>query len=53
VSSARSFLVVLGAAMAVAGVAVAKMVDTLIGLGILIVGAFLLILPFTALGPED
>jgi hypothetical protein len=53
VSAARSFLFVLGASFAVAGVVVARMVDALIGLGVLIVGAFLLILPFTALGPED
>ena len=52
-AAARSFLLVLGASMAVAGVIVAKMMDALIGLGILIVGAFLLILPFTARGPED
>lgn len=53
VAAARSFLFVLGGSIAVAGVVVAKTMDALIGLGILIVGAFLLILPFTALGPED
>ncbi len=47
VASARAFLAVLGLAFAVAGLAVAWIFDRLTGLGILIVGAFLLILPFT------
>jgi hypothetical protein len=53
VAPARTFLIILGAAFAVAGIVVARMFDPTIGLGVLIVGAFLLILPFIALGPED
>ena len=52
-ASARSFLLVLGAVFAVTGLVVARTVDDLLGLGILVVGAFLVILPFTAYRPEE
>ena len=52
-SAARTFLVVLGAVFAVAGIVVARLFDPTIGLGVLIVGAFLLILPVIALRSED
>jgi len=45
--SARTLIVILGPGFAVAGIAVAWTVSQLVGMGILIVGAFLLTLPFT------
>jgi len=45
--SARTLIVILGPGFAVAGIAVAWTVSQLVGIGILIIGAFLLILPFT------
>jgi len=47
VASARAALIVLGIAFALAELYVASAVDALIGMGVLIVGAFLLIIPFT------
>ena len=47
VASARAALIVFGIAFALAGLYVASAVDALIGMGVLIVGAFLLIIPFT------
>lgn len=47
VESARIALIVLGVAFALAGLFIASAVDPLIGMGALIVGAFLLVLPFT------
>jgi len=47
VASARSLLSLLGLGFALAGVGVAWAVDRLIGMLMLVVGAFLLILPFT------
>jgi len=47
VASARALVEILGLGFAVAGIAVAWTVSQLVGMGILIVGAFLLILPFT------
>lgn len=51
--AARSFLLVLGAIFAIAGVAVAWAVEPILGMGILIVGAFLMILPFLALHSDE
>jgi len=53
VDAARTFLLVLGLSFAGVGIFLASAVDPLIGLGVLVVGAFLLILPFAALGPEE
>ncbi len=47
VASARAYLAALGLAFAVAGVVVAWTFDRLTGLAVLVIGAFLLILPFT------
>jgi len=47
VDSARVFLAIVGAIFAVGGVVLALTFDRLVGLGFLIVGAFLLILPFS------
>lgn len=52
-SSARAALIVLGIAFALAGVVVAAVVDALIGIGVLVVGAFLLALPFTRTWDEE
>ncbi len=46
-AEARTFLVVLGLVFAIAGLAVAWTFDRLIGIGVLLIGAFLLALPFT------
>ena len=46
VDAARAFLAVLGLAFAVAGVVVAWSVDKFTGLAVLVIGAFLLFLPF-------
>ncbi len=46
VDAARAFLAVLGLAFAVAGVVVAWTVDKFTGLAVLVIGAFLLFLPF-------
>lgn len=51
--AARAFLLVLGLSFACIGILLASAVDPLIGLGVLVVGAFLLILPFAAIGPEE
>jgi len=48
-----NILLVLGLSFAGVGIFLASAVDPLIGLGVLVVGAFLLILPFAALGPEE
>jgi len=47
VASTRTFLAFLGAAFAIAGLLVAWTFDRIIGIGVLLIGAFLLILPFT------
>jgi|GEM_PF-2327512 len=53
VEPARAFLAVLGLAFAVAGVVVAWTVDKFTGLAVLVIGAFLLFLPFMrSLGDE-
>ena len=52
-SRARWFLVLLGAAFLVAGIAVAAVVETSIGLGFFIVGAFLVITPFLGVHETD
>lgn len=52
-TSGRTFLSVVGLAIAVAGVVVAVTVERLIGLGVLIVGAFLFVLPFTRSHPDE
>ncbi|HYR81230.1 MAG TPA: hypothetical protein VEN80_02900 [Thermoplasmata archaeon] len=50
---ARAFLAALGLAFAVAGVVVAWTVDKFTGLAVLVIGAFLLFLPFMrSLGDE-
>lgn len=48
VEPARSFLLVLGAAFCAGGLYVAWTFDRLVGMGVLLVGAFLLVLPFLA-----
>jgi len=53
VETARAFLIVLGMAFALAGVYIAWAVERLLGLGLLVVGAFLLILPFTTLRSDE
>jgi hypothetical protein len=53
VDSARVFLAILGAVFAVSGVILALTWDRLVGLGFLIVGAFLLILPFSTHRSDD
>jgi len=53
VEPAHAFLAVLGLAFAVAGVVVAWTVDKFTGLAVLVIGAFLLFLPFMrSLGDE-
>jgi len=52
VASTRTALGVLGFAFAVVGIGVAWVVEPLAGMAFLIVGAFLLILPFTR-PPEE
>ncbi len=51
-SPPRAFLVVLGLAFLIAAVAVATF-DRLLALGALVVGAFLLVLPFRAIHDDD
>lgn len=53
VETARLFLAVLGIAFAVAGIAVAWTFDKISGLGVLLIGAFLLILPLITYHPDD
>jgi len=47
VTSARTYLAALGLAIVAAGIAAAWRFDPLTGLAVFIIGAFLLILPFT------
>lgn len=51
--TARLFLAVLGLIFAVAGILVAWTFDKIAGLAVLIVGAFLLILPLITYHPDD
>ncbi len=51
--TARAFLGVVGTIFAVAGVVLALTFDRLVGLGFLIVGAFLLILPFSTFRSDE
>lgn len=53
VASARSFLMLLGVVFALAGIYIAWAFDRLVGMGVLVVGAFLLILPFTAVRSDE
>jgi len=53
VETARLFLAVLGLIFAVAGILVAWTFDKIAGLAVLIVGAFLLILPLITYHPDD
>lgn len=46
-------MLLLGAGFALAGVYIAATYDRIIGLGVLIVGAFLMILPFTAARSDE
>ncbi len=50
---ARAFLAFLGLVFAVGGVVVASVFDPLAGIACLVIGAFLLILPFLSSHPED
>ena len=53
-ASARRLFAVVGLALAIAGVIVARSgIDPYIGLALVIVGAFLLILPFTRLRQDE
>ena len=49
---AQGALALLGIAFVAAGIVVASAVDSLTGLAILVVGAFLIILPMTAIRDE-
>ena len=51
--TARVFLAVLGLIFAVAGIAVAWTFDRIAGLAVLLLGAFLLILPLITYHPDD
>ena len=53
VASARAFLAILGLGFAIAGLAVAWTFDRLIGIGVLLIGAFLLVMPFTRSGEDE
>lgn len=53
VETARIFLSVLGIVFAIAGIAVAWTYDKIAGLGVLLLGAFLLILPLITYHPDD
>ncbi len=53
VDTARVFLAIVGAIFAVTGVVLALAFDRLVGLGFLIVGAFLLILPFSTFRSDE
>ncbi len=53
VASARVVLGILGLAFGVAGVYVAWSFDRLVGMAFLVVGAFLLILPFSTLRTDE
>ena len=50
---ARTILGLLGLAFAIAGIAVAWTFDRLVGMAILVVGAFLFILPFTGIREDE
>lgn len=52
-SRARWFLVLLGGAFFVAGLVVGALVETSIGLGFFIVGAFLVVTPFLGVHETD
>ncbi len=51
--TARAFLILLGIAFALGGIYIAWAVERLLGLGLLVIGAFLLILPFTTLRSDE
>ncbi len=51
--AARLFLAVLGLVFAVSGVLVAWTFDKIAGLAVLLLGAFLLILPLITYRPDD
>lgn len=53
VDTARVFLAIVGAIFAVGGVVLALTFDRLVGIGFLIVGAFLLILPFSTMRTDE
>lgn len=52
-ASARAFLIILGMAFAVAGLIVSWAFDSILGIAVLLVGAFLLILPFMTVRTEE
>ena len=52
-SRPRAFLALLGIVFLAVALGVALLVDRLIGLGVFIVGAFLLILPFLGIHEEE
>ncbi len=53
VDTARAFLAIVGAVFAVGGVVLALTFDRLVGIGFLIVGAFLLVLPFSTMRTDE
>jgi hypothetical protein len=53
VASARALLVLVGLVLAIAGVYVVTAFDPIMGLSFLVVGAFLMFLPFTALRGDE
>ena len=52
-SPARALLAILGIGIAVVGIAVALWFDRFAGMAVLVVGAFLIILPFTGFRDEE
>lgn len=52
-SAARTVLAILGIAFAILGLVSAWLLDRLVGMAFLIVGAFLLILPFSRLRDDE
>lgn len=51
--AARVFLAILGLSFAIAGIAVASAFDRITGVALLVVGAFLLILPVMSYRSDD
>ena len=52
-ASSRTLFAIVGFGVAVAGIGVAWTVDRLIGMALLIVGGFLLILPFSRVHDDE
>jgi len=50
---ARTLLALMGVAFAVAGIAVSWTIDRWVGMAVLVVGAFLFMLPFTGVRDDE